>query len=294
MNFKVFYSWFFKPVSSVTYMSPSPELVYASTKYSVQSEKTSIPKRIWVLGVCRLWVTYLFLTVATSATGSVSTSFSNGQPRTWQAVNQHNYRKPLVLGYTIKSGNGLIKPATPQQTFWFCLLRAARRLRWMKIRQPFFFCALLPRGIVRMIDVTVRRTALQAIYLHCSPTVGILELLIKRRGYWAMRYKRLIDLLVIVNARMCWLCYQGQQSASRNISKGHSAVWVPDIIAALVVSSLMALICCLVLLTQYLGCVSARTWVQDLWETKLRPNHIQAQRANCTDCRRPRSSDHGN
>lgn len=101
--------------------------------------------RLWLgFWVCCRGVTSLLLTVGTSATGLVSTSFSNGQPRTWQAVNQRDYRKPLVLGYTIKSGNGLIKPATPQQTFWFCLLRAARSLGWMKIRQPFFFCALLP------------------------------------------------------------------------------------------------------------------------------------------------------
>lgn len=88
--------------------------------------------------------TSLFLTVGTSTTGLMSTSHSNGQPQSWQAVNQRNYRKPLVLGYTIKSGNGLIKPATPQQTFWFCLLRAAQSLGWVKIRKPFFFCALLP------------------------------------------------------------------------------------------------------------------------------------------------------
>lgn len=30
---------------------------------------------------------------------------------------------------------------------------------------------------------TVRRAALPAIYLHCSPTVWILEVLIKRFGY---------------------------------------------------------------------------------------------------------------
>lgn len=91
--------------------------------------KTSVPECVSVLRVCRLCVTSWFLTVGTSATGSVSTSFSNGQPRTRQAVNQRDYRKPLVLGYTIKSGNGLIKPPTPQQTFWFCLLRAVWRLR---------------------------------------------------------------------------------------------------------------------------------------------------------------------
>lgn len=89
-------------------------------------------------------MTSLFLTVGTSTTGLMSTSRSNGQPQSWQAVNQRDYRKPLVRGYTIKSGNGLIKPATPQQTFWFCLLRAAQSLGWVKIRKPFFFCALLP------------------------------------------------------------------------------------------------------------------------------------------------------
>lgn len=89
-------------------------------------------------------ITSLFLTVGTSTTGFMSTSRSNGQPQSWQAVNQSDYRKPLVQGYTIKSGNGLIKPATPQQTFWFCLLRAARSRGWVKIRKPFFFCALLP------------------------------------------------------------------------------------------------------------------------------------------------------
>lgn len=117
----------------------------------------------------------LFLTVGTSTTGLMSTSPSNGQPQSWQAVNQGDYRKPLVLGYTIKSGNGLIKPATPQQTFWFCLLRAARSLRWMKIRQPFFFCALLPGVSCSWSMSTVRRTALRAIYLHCTPTAWILE-----------------------------------------------------------------------------------------------------------------------
>lgn len=116
--------------------------VYVRSKYSVW--KTHLSDCVTYLGACRLCVTSLFLTVGTSATGPVSTSFSNGQPRTWQAVNQRDYRKPLVLGYTIKSGNGLIKPGTPQQTFWFCLLRAARSLGWMKMRQPFFFCALLP------------------------------------------------------------------------------------------------------------------------------------------------------
>lgn len=71
--------------------------------------------------------------LATSSPGLMSASLSNGQPQSWQAVNQRKYRKPLVQGYTIKSGNGLIKPATPQQTFWFCLLRAAQSLGWVKI-----------------------------------------------------------------------------------------------------------------------------------------------------------------
>lgn len=89
-------------------------------------------------------MTSLFLTVGTSTTGLMSASRSNGQPQSWQAVNQRNYRKPLVQGYTIKSGNGLIKPVTPQQTFWFCLLRAAWSFGWVKIWKPFFFRALLP------------------------------------------------------------------------------------------------------------------------------------------------------
>lgn len=138
--------------SSFTSRSPSEYLGICEHQMFGALWKTSVPECVSVL-VCRLCVTSSFLTVGTSATGSVSTSFSNGQPRTWQAVNQRDYRKPLVLGYTIKSGNGLIKPATPQQTFWFCLLRALRRLRWMKIRQPFFFCALLPHGSVHVIDV---------------------------------------------------------------------------------------------------------------------------------------------
>lgn len=57
-----------------------------------------------------------------------------------------------------------------------------------------------------------------------------------------MLYKRLIDLLVIINARMrseCRLCYQGQQSPSTKASRGPSAVWVSGIIAALVVSRLV-------------------------------------------------------
>lgn len=99
-----------------------------------------------VLGALCLRVRHDFLIFNRGyfTTGLMSTSRSNGQPQSWQAVNQSDYRKPLVQGYTIKSGNGLIKPATPQQTFWFCLLRAARSLGWVKIRKTFFFCALLP------------------------------------------------------------------------------------------------------------------------------------------------------
>lgn len=153
MKFRGFYCWFFIPASSVTSRSPSQYLGIGKQQMFGAVWKTSVPECVSVLGVCRLWVTSCFLRAGTSATGSVSTSFSNGQPRTWQAVNQRDYGKPLVLGYTIKSGNGLIKPPTPQQTFWFCLLRTVWRLRWMKIRQPFFFCALMPHGIVRVIDV---------------------------------------------------------------------------------------------------------------------------------------------
>lgn len=140
MNFKVFYSWFF--LSICLYRRICVYCMWA-------------PNIRCGLKNTHLWLNYAFrslpsgrdflvFNMGTSAAGSVSASFSNGQPQTWQAVNQRDYRKPLVLGYTIKSGNGLIKPGTPQQTFWFCLLRAARSLGWMKMRQPFFFCALLP------------------------------------------------------------------------------------------------------------------------------------------------------
>lgn len=47
--------------------------------------------------------------------GSVSSSFSKGQPQSRQAVNHGDYRNPLVRGYTIKSGNGLINATTPHQ-----------------------------------------------------------------------------------------------------------------------------------------------------------------------------------
>lgn len=107
-----------------------------------------------------------------------------------------------------------------------------------------------------------------------------------------MRYKRLIDLLVIVNARMCWLCYQGQQSASRNISKGHLAVWVSQRHYS---GSSGILVDGSHLLSGFINTIFGLCFSKNMSpRTKLRRNHIQAHRANCTDCRRPRSSDHGN
>lgn len=113
-------------------------------------------------------MTSSYLTEGISTTGSMSTSRSNGQPQSGLAVNQSDYRKPLVQGYTIKSSNGLIKPATPQQTFWFRLLRAARSLGWVKIRKTFFFvhCCLGSRAHDQC---AVRYTEPWAIYLHCTP-----------------------------------------------------------------------------------------------------------------------------
>lgn len=99
-------------------------------------------------------MTSLFLlTVGTSATGLMSTSRSNGQPQSWQAVNQRNYRKPLVQGYTIKSGNGLIKPATPQQTFWFCLLRGCTEPRMSENKEAIFLLCIVAWGLVLVINV---------------------------------------------------------------------------------------------------------------------------------------------
>lgn len=153
-------------------------------------------------------MTSLFSTVATSAVGLMSASPSNGQPQSWQAVNQGDYGKPLVPGYTIKSGNGLIKPATPQQTFWFCLLRAAQSPGWMKRRWPFFFCALLP-GVSCLWSmyrgVHCAEGYLFTLYSNC---VNIRELVIKRCIYWATCYRLLIDLLgACYKCQMCSECW---------------------------------------------------------------------------------------
>ena len=152
-------------------------------------------------------MTSLFLTVGTPTTGLMSTSRSNGQPQSWQAVNQSDYRKPLVQGYTIKSGNGLIKPATPQQTFWFCLLRAAQRLRWVKIRKPFFFCALLP-GVSCLWSMYSKMLRAESyLFTLYSNWVNIRgELVIKKCFYWTTCYRRAIDLLCDgYKCRMCSL-----------------------------------------------------------------------------------------
>lgn len=116
-------------------------------------------------GTCEKWVcfkapgvfmwsmTSLFWTVGTSTTGLMSTSYSNGQPQSWQAVNQRYYRRPLVQEYTIKSSNGLIKPATLQQTFWFCLLRAAQSLGWLKNQEAISLLCVIAWGLVLVINV---------------------------------------------------------------------------------------------------------------------------------------------
>lgn len=157
----------------------------------------------------------------------MSTSPPNGQPRSRQAVNQVDYRKPLVLGYTIKSGNGLIKPATPQQTFWFCLLRAAPSLGWMKIRWPFFFCALLPGVSCWWSMYSKTHCAQSHLFTLCSDGMNIRgELVINRRIHWAICYGRLIDLLrACYKCQMCWeswLWYQGQQFT---VGAAASTIW---------------------------------------------------------------------
>lgn len=136
--------------------------------------------------MCETWLPWFFFTVGTSTTGLMSTSPSNGQPQRWQAVNLWDYRKPLVLGYIIKSGNGLIKPATPQQTFWFCLLRAAQSLGWMKIRQPFFFWALLPRVLCLWSMYSYTRCAESHLFTLKPKCVNIRgEPMTKSWIYWA-------------------------------------------------------------------------------------------------------------